>query len=153
MTEIAQLPTVQFRKHRTAYTLAAIVCFAGVGLCYLIFKDDSLLMAFIFCMGLLVLSVYCAWNAISNSVVLELSPDGIRYKGYYYHWDRLSSYAIRQEEDEGGSFNYLVLNLKNSKVPLEIQMDWISDEPSLKMHMVIFAKAYRVPFDGVLKKK
>lgn len=152
MTEATQLPTVQFKKHKAAFTLAALVCLAGVGLFYMIFKDESLLTACIFCVGSLLLSVYCAWNAISNAVVLELNPDGIRYREYYYHWNRLSSYAIRREEDEGGSFNYLVLNLKNSKVPLEIQLDWIDDESSVKEHMAIFAEAYHIQFDGVLKK-
>lgn len=152
MTEVRQLQTVQFKKHKVAFTLASVVCLAGVGLFYIIFKDESLLMACIFCVASLVLSVYCACNAISNAVVLELSPDGIRHKEYYYHWNCLSSYAIRQEEDEGGSFNYLVLNLKNSKVPLEIQLDWINDEPSVKEHMAIFAGAYHIQFDGILKK-
>lgn len=148
-----QLPTVQFKKHKAAFALAAIVCLAGVGLCYFIFKDDSLLMACFFCFGLLATSVYCAWNAISNKVVLVLSPDGIRYKEYYYHWSLLSSYAMRKESDEGGSFNYLVLNLKNSKVPLVIQLDWINDQSSIMEHMAIFAEAFHLRFDGVLKKE
>lgn len=153
-TKTSELTVVQFKKHKVAYTVAAVVTLVLGGMFYFVFKDDgSVSLAWFFLAAGILLSAYCIWNAFSNAVVLELNPDGIKYKHYFYSWNRLRSYAIREEEDEGGSFNYLVLNLKNAKVPLEIQLDWINDQKSVAENMTIFAKAFQIEFEGVLKKK
>lgn len=147
-----QLTVVQFKKHKVAYTVAAVVALALAVMFYFIFKDDgSVSLAWFFLVAGILLSAYCTWNAFSNAVVLELNPDGIKYKQYFYSWNRLRSYAIREEEDEGGTFNYLVLNLKNAKVPLEIQLDWINDQKSVTENMAIFTEAFQIEFEGVLK--
>ncbi|TCC97182.1 hypothetical protein [Pedobacter hiemivivus] len=146
-TNTTQLTVVQFRKHKVAYTVAAVVALAGMF--YFIFKDDgSVSLTWFFLAAGTLLSAYCTWNVFSNAVVLELNPNGIKYKRYFYSWNRLLSYAIREEEDEGGSFNYLVLNLKNAKVPLEIQLDWINDQKSVIDNMAIFTKAFQIEFEG-----
>ncbi|SDJ51029.1 hypothetical protein SAMN04487898_103120 [Pedobacter sp. ok626] len=147
-----ELTVVQFKKHKVAYTVAAVVSLLLGGMLYFVFKDDgSVSLAWFFLAAGILLSAYCTWNTFSNAVVLELNPEGIKYKQYFYSWNRLRSYAIRKEEDEGGTFNYLVLNLKNAKVPLEIQLDWINDQKSVTENMAIFTKAFQIEFEGVLK--
>lgn len=148
-----QLPTVQFKKHKVACSVAAVISFVLAGMFYLIFRQEgNIILSWSFLIGGILLSVYCFWNAQSNGVVLELNAEGIKYRNYFYNWSRVHSYAIRIEEDEGGSFNCLVLNLINSKVPLEIQLDWIEDQKSITEHMAVFAQACQIEFVGVLKK-
>lgn len=148
------LTTVQFKKHKVAYRVAAVVSLVLAGMFYWIFREEeeTVPLSWLFLVGGLLLSGYCFWNAQRNAVVLELGPKGIKYRKYFYSWNRLRSYAIRVEDDEGGSFNYLVLNLKNSKVPLEIQLDWIKDQQSITQHMAVFAQAFQIEFEGLLKK-
>jgi len=74
------------------------------------------------------------------------------YKGTCYGWNTLRSYAIRNENDESGSFNYLLLYFNNGSVPLEIQLDWMDNNESIPEQMEVYAKAYQVGFDGVMKK-
>lgn len=152
--DTTQLVTVQFKRHKVAYSVAAVVSLALAGMFFLIFRQEggSVTLAWLFLIGGVLLSAYCFWNAKSNAVVLELNPDGFKYRKHFYSWNRLHSYAILEEEDEGGSFNYLVLNLKNSKVPLQIQLDWIKDKQSIIQHMVVFAQAFQIEFEGVVKK-
>lgn len=147
MTGANELPTVQFRRHKTAYTVAALVTLALAGMFYFIYRSENAIIAWVLLLMGLLLSVYCARNALSNTVILELSSDGIKYKQYHYSWDRLQSYAIREENDGDSSFTYLVLNLKKSKVPLEIQLDWIDDQDSVRYHMGIFAQTYDIELE------
>nr|WP_121272057.1 hypothetical protein [Pedobacter schmidteae] len=152
--EATQLITVQFKKDKVAYSIAAVVSLLLAGMFYLIFSQEegSTALSWIFLVGGILLSGYCFWSAQSNRIVLELNPEGFRYQNYFYSWNRLRSYAIVVKEDEGGSFNYLVLNFRTSKVPLEIQLDWIEDQQSITRHMSVFAQAFQIEFDGVLKK-
>lgn len=152
--DATQLTIVQFKKDKIAYIIAAVVSLALAGMFYLIFRreEGSIMLSWFFLIGGILLSAYCFWNAQSNKVVLELNLEGIKYRNYFYAWNKLRSYAIRVEEDEGGSFNYLVLNLINSKVPLEIQLDWIKDHQSVTHQMSFFAQAFQIEFEGVLKK-
>lgn len=147
MTGANELPTVQFRRHKTAYTVAALVTLALAGMFYFIYRSENAIIAWVLLLMGLLLSVYCARNALSNTVILELSSGGIKYKQYNYSWDRLQSYAIREENDGDSSFTYLVLNLKKSKVPLEIQLDWIDDQDSVRYHMGIFAQTYDIELE------
>jgi hypothetical protein len=146
MTAVNELPTVQFKKHKTAYTIAAIVALVLSVTYYFTYRSENYVIAWVLLSIGLLFSVYCVRNAFSDAVILEFNSDGIKYKQYYYSWDRLHSYTIRKEDDGESSFTCLVLNLKNSKVPLEIQMDWIDDEESVKHHMAIFAKCHQIHF-------
>lgn len=149
---MTQLTTVQFKKHKTAYTVAAVIALLGAVFSYFFMADsDGSLWAFFFGCCLL-LSVFCSWNALSNRIMLEMSPMGIRHKGELYSWYSLRSYAILEEVYESGTFNYLVLNLKNVEVPLEIQLDWIDHQKSVIQHMTIYAEAFKIEFEGLLKK-
>jgi hypothetical protein len=84
--------------------------------------------------------------------VLELNHEGIVYKGYCYGWNTLRSYAIKKETGESSSFSYLVLCFTDGGDPLEIQLDWMSNSESIPEQMELYAKAFQVSFDGVVKK-
>ncbi|WP_316812129.1 hypothetical protein [Pedobacter heparinus] len=142
-----QLTTVQFKKHKAAYTVAGVTCFVLAVMFYFVYRSEGTTVGWAILLAGLLLSVYCFWNGYSDTVVLELSTEGIKYKQRCYPWDTLQSYAINVQDDGEGSFTYLVLNFKNAKVPLTIQLDWIDDEASIKQHMAIFAKAYEIEFD------
>ncbi|MCS3869334.1 uncharacterized membrane protein YobD (UPF0266 family) [Chryseobacterium ginsenosidimutans] len=142
-----QLTTVKFKKNKVGFTVAAIISLVLGGMFYFIFKDESIIIGwFLFAAGI-ILSIYCLSNATSHVVVLELNARGIKYKKYHYSWAELRSYSIREENHEDASFTYLVLNLKNIKTPLAIQLDWIDDQQSVKHHMAIFAEAFQIEFE------
>ncbi|WP_162277600.1 hypothetical protein [Chitinophaga rupis] len=101
----------------------------------------------------LIAFVRCTWFAIKNSLVMELNHEGIMYKKYCYAWNTLRSYGIRKEVGESGSFNYLILYFNNGGAPLEIQLDWMDNNESIPEQMAVYAKAFQVEFDGVVKKE
>jgi hypothetical protein len=112
MTAVNELPTVQFKKHKTAYTIAAIVALVLSVTYYFTYRSENYVIAWVLLSIGLLFSVYCVRNAFSDAVILEFNSDGIKYKQYYYSWDRLHSYTIRKEDDGESSFTCLVLNLK-----------------------------------------
>lgn len=149
-----ELPVIQYRNHRVAYTVVAVfglidACLGG----YWLIMDIASVFGWIFLVIGLIVTGRCGWMARSKSVVLELNHQGIQHKGRLYAWNTLRSYAIREETDEGGSFNYLVLYLNGSKDPLDIQLDWIDDMESVQAQMAVYATALQITFDGVVKKK
>lgn len=150
-----ELPIVQYRRHRVAYSVAAVIGFLAAcqGFYWLISGSVASFWGWLFLtIGLIVLS-RCTWIAIKNSLVLELNHEGIKYKKHSYAWHTLRSYAIREETGESGSFNYLVLCFNDSGDTLEIQLDWIGNNESIPEQMEVYAKAFQVSFDGVVKKE
>lgn len=97
--------------------------------------------------------IRCGWMAIEHSVVLELNQEGIQYKRDFYGWNTLHSYAIQEEEGEGGSFNYVVLRFKGHKKGVHIQLDWLENMESVKEQLAVYAKAFQLPFEGVIRKE
>ncbi|WP_217605692.1 hypothetical protein [Chitinophaga sp. GbtcB8] len=84
---------------------------------------------------------------------MELNHEGIKYKGSCYAWNTLRSYGIREETGESGSFNYLILYFNDGGGALEIQLDWMDNNESIPEQMAVYAKAFQVEFDGVVKKE
>lgn len=90
-----ELPIVQFKTHRLAYTLAA--CFGlvplGFGFYGLVNEDAySFWYWLLFIVGLVIFT-RCGWTAINHNLMLELNHRGIDYKKNLYRWNTLSSYA------------------------------------------------------------
>jgi hypothetical protein len=100
----------------------------------------------------LIISIRCGWMAISHTLVLELNHEGINYKKNFYRWNSLSSYALRNEIDERGSYTYLILYFNEGLDSLDIQLDWIDDHESVPEQMAAYAKAFKVRFDGTINK-
>lgn len=145
--ESTGLGTVQFKKHKVAYVVAAIISLVLGAMFYFVFKSESDTIGwFLFAAGIII-CIYCFFNAMSHTVELELSPEGIKYKKYFYRWDELRSYSIREENNDDASFTYLALNLKSVQSPLMIQLDWIDDQEMVKFHMALFAKAFHIEFE------
>jgi uncharacterized membrane protein YobD (UPF0266 family) len=142
-----QLTTVKFKKNKIGFTVAAIISLVLGVMFYFIFRNESTIIGWFLLISGILLSIYCFLNASSHVVVLELNSKGIKYKKYYYKWDELRSYSIREENHEDASFTYLVLNLKNITAALTIQLDWIDEQQSVKHHMAIFAEAFQIEFE------
>jgi len=149
-----ELPVVQYRRHRVGYTVAAVIGFLAAfqGGYWLARKSVPSFFGWLFLTIGLIAFGRCTWVAIKNSLVLELNHDGIKYKGYCYGWNTLRSYAIREENSESGSFNYLILCF-NDGLSLEIQLDWIGNSESIPEQMEVYAKTFQISFDGVVKKE
>lgn len=150
-----ELPIVQYRRHRVAYTVAAVIGFLAAfqGGYWLASKSVASFFGWLFLTIGLIAFVRCTWVAIKNSLVMELNHEGIMYKKYCYAWNTLRSYSIREETGESGSFNYLILCFNNGSDPLEIQLDWMDNNESIPEQMEVYAKAFQVGFDGVVKKE
>ncbi|WP_316743083.1 hypothetical protein [Pedobacter antarcticus] len=149
-----ELPIVQFKTHRLAYTLAA--CFGlvplGFGFYGLVNEDAFSFWYWMLSIVGFIISTHCGWTAISHDLILELNHKGIDYKKNLYPWNTLSSYAIRMEDDERGSYNYLILYFNQGQAPLEIQLDWMDDHESVPEQMAVYAKVFKVRFAGIIKK-
>ena len=150
-----ELPIVQYRRHRVAYSVAAVIGFLAAcqGFYWLASKSVAAFFGWLFLTIGLVAFVRCTWVAIKNSLVMELNHEGIMYKKYCYAWNTLRSYAIRNENGESGSFNYLILHFNDGGASLEIQLDWMDNNESIPEKMAVYAKAFQVEFDGVVKKE
>jgi hypothetical protein len=151
-----ELPVVQYKRHRVAYTVVAILLGLiplGMG-CYGLIKEgsSSIWSWILFVVGLIIFT-RCGWLAITHSLVMELNSEGIQYKEYFFSWNTLNSYGIRDEVGEGGSFTYLVLRFKDGKDPAEIQLDWMEDHESVPEKMAVYASAFQIVFDGVVRKE
>ena len=150
-----ELPTVQYRRHRLAYSVAAVLGFlAACQGCYWLANGSvSSFFGWIFLIIGLIAFFGCSWTAIRNSLVLELKHDGIMYKKDTYGWNSLRSYAIRKEIGESSLFVYLVLSFNDGREPLEIQLDWLDNSESVPEQMKVYAKFFQIRFDGVEEKE
>lgn len=150
-----QLPVVQYRRHRVAYSVAAVFGFltACQGYYWLAGKDVASFFGWIFLIVGLIVFCGCCLTAIRNSLVLELNGEGILYKKELYGWNTLRSYAIRKEIGESSLFIYLVLYFNDSRNPLEIQLDWLDNSESVPEKMEAYAKYFHIGFDGVIRKE
>ncbi|HEY8920736.1 MAG TPA: hypothetical protein VIM87_30070 [Chitinophaga sp.] len=150
-----ELPIVQYRRHRVAYSVAAVIGFLAAcqGFYWLASKSVASFFGWLFFVIGLIAFGRCTWIAIKNSLVMELNHEGIMYKGSCYGWNILRSYGIRNENSESGSFNYLILYFNNGSDPLEIQLDWMDNSESVPEQMEVYAKAFNVGFDGMVKKE
>jgi hypothetical protein len=149
-----ELPPAQFKRHRLAYSIAAVIGLAAfVAGCFLLRgQGASLVFAGIFIPIGLVAAIYCSRSAMNDSVVLEFNREGIRYKKEKYAWTTLRSYAIRKETGEGGSFEYLILNFKGPEPSMEIQLDWLEQQELVAVHMATYAAAFHIGFEGITRK-
>ena len=150
---MSDLPIVQYRSHRTAYTIIAVLGLLIAFQSYFWFAYRSVFVGTMSLLIGLILSIRCGWMALEHSIILELNQEGIRYKRDFYGWNTLHSYAIQEEEGESGSFNYLVLRFKEHKKGLHIQLDWLENMDALKEQIAVYAEAFRLPFEGVIKKE
>lgn len=93
-----KLPTVQFRRHRLGYSVAAIIGFlaAWQGYYWLTSGTVALFFGWLFLIAGLITGLGCSWTAIRHSVVLELNPEGIIYQKDSYKWNSLSSYTVKK---------------------------------------------------------
>ena len=150
-----ELPIVQYRRHRVAYTVSAVIGFLAAfqGGYWLLRESVPAFFGWLFLIIGLIAFGRCTWFAIKNSLVMELNHEGILYKGYCYAWNTLRSYGIRKEVAESGSFNYLILCFNDGRNPLEIQLDWMDNNESIPEQMEVYAKAFKVGFDGVVEKE
>lgn len=150
-----ELPVVQYRRHRVAYTVAAVAGFLAAcqGYYWLATGSVASFFGWIFLVAGLLACCGCSFTAIRNSLVLELNQEGIMYKKDTYGWSSLRSYAVRKEIGESSLFVYLVLNFKDGRTPLEIQLDWLDNSESVPRRMEQYAKFFQVQFDGVEKKE
>jgi hypothetical protein len=150
-----ELPIVQYKRHRLAYSVAAFMgLLAASQGCYWFVEDGATsFLAWIFMIIGFIVFIRCCWMAFDKSVVLELNHQGIRYKGDLYGWDTLCSYAIRKEVGEASLFMYLLLRFKERKDQLEIQLDWMDDMESVPEQMAAYASVFKINFDGIIKKE
>lgn len=150
-----ELPIVQYRRHRVAYSVAAVIGFLAAcqGFYWLASGSVASFFGWFFLTVGLIAFGRCTWVAIKNSLVMELNHEGIKYKGSCYAWNALRSYGIRKETGESGSFNYLILYFNDGGGALEIQLDWMDNNESIPEQMAVYAKAFQVEFDGVVKKE
>ena len=145
------LSAIQYRRHRVAYTVAAVVGFLAAfqGAYWLLRHSVAALISWIFLVAGLVTFFGCTYTAIRNSLVLELNRKGIWYKKESYDWKSLRSYSIRKEVGEGSLFVYLILSFNDGRKPLAIQLDWLDNNETIPDQMEIFAKEFHIQFDGV----
>ncbi|WP_343671033.1 hypothetical protein [Chitinophaga sp.] len=150
-----ELPTVQYRRHRLAYSVAALFGFLAAcqGCYWLVSGSVGSFFGWLFLIVGLIACCGCSWTAIRNSLVLELNQEGIMYKKETYGWKSLRSYAIRKEVGESSLFIYLILSFIDGRKPLEIQLDWLDNNESVPEQMEVYAKIFQIPFDGVEKKE
>lgn len=150
-----ELPIVQYRRHRLAYSIAAVLGFlaAAQGYYWLASGSVASFFGWVFSIVGLIAFCGCCWIAIRNSLVLELNHEGIMYKKDIYDWNTLRSYAIRKEIGESSLFVYLILYFNNNRDPLEIQLDWLNNSESVPEQMESYAKFFHIRFDGVVTKK
>lgn len=150
-----QLPIVQYRRHRLAYSVAAVFGFLAAcqGYYWLAHGNVASFFGWLFLIVGLVACCGCCWTAIRNSLVLELNQQGIMYKKDVYGWNTLRSYAIRKETGESSLSIYLVLYFNDSRNPLEIQLDWLSNSESVPEQMAAYAKFFHIGFDGIVRKE
>lgn len=149
------LPTVQYKRHRVAYTVAAVIGFLAAcqGYYWLATGSVASFFGWIFLIVGLIACGGCTWTAIRYSLVLELNQQGILYKRDTYDWSSLRSYAIRREVGESSLVVYLILSFVDGRAPLEIQLDWLENSESVPEQMEVYAKYYGIPFDGVERKE
>lgn len=150
-----ELPVIQYKRHRVAYTVCAVLGLLpiGFGIYGLIRDDASSVWNWILLIVGLIISIRCGWLAITHSLVMELNHEGIQYKEHFFAWNTLSSYGIREEMSDGGSFTYLTLCFKKGGNPVEIQLDWIEDYESMPEQMTVYANAFQIGFDGIVRKE
>lgn len=150
-----ELPVVQFRRHRLAYTIAAVIGFLGAfqGAYWLVTGSVASFFGWLFLVSGIIAGCGCTFTAIRNSLVLQLSKDGILYKKVLYGWNSFRSYAIREEVAESGSFMYLVLNFRDNREPLGIQLDWIDKHETIPDQLKVYAKEFQIGFEGVERKE
>lgn len=93
-----ELPTIQFRRHRLGYSVAAILGFlaAWQGYYWLTSRTVALFFGWFFLIVGLIAGVGCCWTAVRHAVALELNPEGIIYKKDTYEWNSLSSYRVKK---------------------------------------------------------
>nr|WP_295871996.1 hypothetical protein [uncultured Chitinophaga sp.] len=149
------LPTIQHRRHRVAYSVAAVMGFLAAfqGGYWLATGSVASFFGWLFLIAGLIAFVSCSWTAIRNSLVLELNQEGIMYRKDTYPWGALRSYAIRREVGESSLCVYLILSFTDGRSPLEIQLDWLDDSESIPEQMAAYAESFRVPFEGVERKE
>ncbi|MVT08369.1 hypothetical protein [Chitinophaga tropicalis] len=150
-----ELPTVQYRQHRLAYSVAAVFGFLAAcqGYYWLATGSVSSFLGWIFLIIGLMAFCGCSWTAIRKSLVMELNHEGIMYKKAIYAWNSLRSYAIRKEVGESSLFVYLILSFNDGREPLEIQLDWLDNSESVPEQMEVYAKFFQVQFDGIERKE
>ncbi|NML39591.1 hypothetical protein HHL17_20495 [Chitinophaga sp. G-6-1-13] len=150
-----ELTTVQYRRHRLAYSVSAVIGFlaAWQGYYWLASGSVSSFFGWVFLIIGLIACCGCTWTAIRKSLVLELNQEGVWYKEDTYDWHSLRSYAIRKEVAEGGLFVYLILFFMDGREPLEIQLDWLENNEAIPEQMEAYAKKFQVRFDGVERKE
>jgi len=150
-----ELPTVQFRRHRLGYSVAAIIGFlaAWQGYYWLTSRSVALFFGWFFFIVGLIAGLGCSWTAIRHTVVLELNQEGILYQKDIYRWDTLSSYAIKKVIGESSLAVYLIVSFKDGREPLEIQLDWLENSGSVLDQMDIYASFFQIQFNGIEKKE
>lgn len=150
-----ELPTVQYRRHRLAYSVAAVLGFLAAcqGFYWLASGSVSSFFGWIFLIAGLIAFCGCSWTAIRNSLVLELNQEGIMYKKDTYGWNSLRSYAIRKEIGESSLSTYLILSFNDGRESLDIQLDWLDNSESVPEQMDVYTKFFQIQFDGVEKKE
>jgi hypothetical protein len=149
------LPTVQFRRHRIGYSVAAIIGFLAAWQGYYWLKSGSVALFFGWCFLIvgLIAGVGCSWTAIRHAVVLELNQEGIIYQKDRYAWNTLRSYAIKKVIGEGSLAVYLILSFTDNRAPLEIQLAWMENSDSIPDQMKVYASYFQIQFNGIEKKE
>lgn len=150
-----KLPTVQFRRHRLGYSVAAIMGFlaAWQGYYWLTSKTVALFFGWFFLIVGLIAGLGCSWTAIQHSVALELNQEGILYQKHTYEWSSLSSYTVKKVIGESSLTVCLILFFKDGREPREIQLDWLENSESILDQMEVYASFFQVPFNGIEKKE
>jgi len=150
-----ELPTLQFRKHRLGYSVAAIIGFlaAWQGYYWLTSKSVALFFGWSFLIIGLIAGIGCSWTAIRHAIVLELNKEGIIYQGDTYEWNTLSSYAIKKVIGEASLAVHLILSFKDGREPLDIQLDWLENSESVLSEMKVYASFFQIPFNGIEEKE
>lgn len=149
------LPTVQYRRNRVAYSVAAVMGFLAAfqGGYWLVTGSVASFFGWLFLLIGLIALTGCSWTAIRHSLVLELNQEGIVYKGDTFSWSSLRSYGIRKEIGESSLVVYLILSFADGSAPLEIQLDWLENSESIPEQMAVYAASFRIQFDGTEKKE
>lgn len=149
------LPTVQYRRHRVAYSVAAVMGFLAAfqGGYWLVTGSVASFFGWLFLLAGLTAVTGCSWMAIRNSPVLELNQEGVVYKGDTFSWSSLRSYGIRKEIGESSLFVYLILTFADGRAPLEIQLDWLDNSESIPDQMAVYAASFQIQFEGTERKE